>query len=189
MINLLERTRYYQALIDTELLMAGADYAHLRKTIIIFICPFPVLDGTRHMYTFRNVCLEDRSIVMPDDATKIFLSTKGTLDDVAPDIRSLLEYVDGIHSEDDFVLEIDREINRLKAEESERVSYMTYAMKIQEEREEGRREGRREGHREGRKAANESVAMGMLRDNFPAETIAKYTSLSTERIAELAATL
>ena len=137
--------RYYQSMIDGDLLMAGARYDTLKDTIIIFICPFAVLDGKRHMYTFRNICMEDRETVMPDGATKILLSTKGMLDDVTPDMKAFLEYVDGKTVNDDFVQEIDREIKNIKGQESERVSYMTYAMKIQEERDEAKKEGRTEG--------------------------------------------
>lgn len=143
--GLYKRTRYYQSMIDGDLLMAGARYDTLKDTIIIFICPFEVLDGNRHMYTFRNICVEDRETVMPDGVTKILLSTKGTLDDVTPDMKAFLEYVDGRTVNDDFVQEIDREIEELKKQESERVAYMTYAMKIQEERDEARAEGKAEG--------------------------------------------
>jgi len=47
------------------------------------------------------------------------------------------------------VAEIDTAVQNLKKKESERMNYMTYAMKILEEREEGRREGRNEGRNEG----------------------------------------
>ena len=80
--------------------------------------------------------------MMPDGATKILLSTKGTLNDVTPDMKAFLEYVDGKTVNDDFVQEIDREIKNIKGQESERVSYMTYAMKIQEERDEAKAEGK-----------------------------------------------
>ena len=59
-------------------------------------------------------------------------------------MKAFLEYVDGNIVDDDFVQEIDREIKNIKGQESERVSYMTYAMKIQEERDEARAEGRSE---------------------------------------------
>ena len=147
--GLFRRTRYYQSMLDGDLLMAGATYDKLKDTIIIFICPFAILDGRRHVYTFRNVCMEDRETVMPDGATKILLSTKGTMDDVSCDLKAFLEYVDGKMVEDDFVQEIDKKIRDIKTQEAERVSYMTYAMKLMEEREEGREEGRREGRREG----------------------------------------
>ena len=140
--GLYKRTRYYQSMIDGDLLMAGAKYDTLKNTIIIFICPFAVLDGKRHMYTFRNICMEDRETVLPDGATKILLSTKGTMDDITSDMKAFLEYVDGIRGNDEFVREIDREIREIKKQESERVAYMTYAMKIQEERDEAKKEGR-----------------------------------------------
>ena len=38
--------------------------------------------------------------------------------------------------------EFDREIREIKKQESESVAYMTYAMKIQEERDEAKKEGR-----------------------------------------------
>ena len=36
--SLFKRTRYYQSMIDADLLETGADYDELNKTIIIFIC-------------------------------------------------------------------------------------------------------------------------------------------------------
>ncbi len=141
---LFKRLRYYQSMIDGDLLLAGARYDTLKATIIIFICPFEVLDGKRHMYTFRSICVEDKEMVMPDGATKILLSTKGKMDDITPEMKAFLDYVDGKNVEDDFVQEIDNEINNIKGQEAERVSYMTYAMKIQEERDEARAEGRDE---------------------------------------------
>ena len=155
--GLFKRTRYYQSMIDGDLLMAGARYDTLKDTIIIFICPFEVLDGKRHMYTFRNICVEDRETVMPDGATKILLSTKGTLNDVTPDMEAFLEYVDGKTVNDDFVQEIDKEIKNIKGQESERVSYMTYAMKIQEERDEAKAEGIVEGRTKGKVEAIKSL--------------------------------
>lgn len=84
-------------------------------------------------YTFRNICVEDGDTVMPGGTTKILLSSKGKMDDVAPDMKAFLEYVDWKTVDDDFVQEIDGEINNIKGQEAERVSYMTYAMEIQEE--------------------------------------------------------
>jgi len=149
---LYRRTRYYQSLIDTDLLASGMEYDELTDTYIIFICPFelPMLGGKRHIYTFRNRCDEDNAVIMPDGATKIFLSTKGTLDDVTPDVKAFLDYVDGVISNDDFVQEIDQEIKDVKTIEKERRLYMTYEMKLHEERKIGREEGRKEGRKEGR---------------------------------------
>ena len=42
-------------------------------------------------------------------------------------------------------IKIDEEIRRIKEENEERVSYMTFAMKMMEERKEGFKEGKAEG--------------------------------------------
>jgi predicted transposase/invertase (TIGR01784 family) len=173
--GLFRRTRYYQSLIDTDLLMAGMDYDELTDTYIIFICPFPVLDGQRHIYTFRHRCDEDFSVVMPDGATKVFLSTKGALEDVSPDVMAFHNYVDSIISNDDFVQEIDQEIKMVKTIEKERRSYMTYAMKLQEERKEGIKEGIL------------TTVRSMLEDGLSVERVAKIAKLPEEQVMEIRA--
>ena len=148
---LFKRPRYYQSMIDVDLLATGAEYDELNDTYIIFICPFAILDEQRHIYTFRNYCTEDKNILMPDGSTKVFLSTKGNMDDVTPDVKAFLDYVDGIISNDEFVQELDQEIKDVKTIERERRSYMTYEMKMREMRNIGLEEGREEGRKEGRK--------------------------------------
>ena len=63
--------------------------------------------------------------------------------------RARMQYVDGIVTDNGFVQEIEEEIQKVKRKEGERVNYMTFEMKMMEERKEGRREGHREGLREG----------------------------------------
>ena len=175
--GLFKRIRYYQSMIDGDLLLAGAKYDTLKDTIIIFICPFAILDEKRHMYTFQNICVEDQGLAMPDGTTKILLSTKGTMDDVTPDMKAFLEYVDGKMTDDDFIQEIDHEIKSIKEQEAERVSYMTYAMKIQEERDEARAEGRAEGKTE--------IIIEMLKAKQPLDFIARISNFSQEKISEI----
>ena len=143
--SLFKRTRYYQSMIDADLLAEGADYDDLNKTIIIFICPFDPFGKRRHIYTFRNICAEDTTLELADGATKIFLNTKGTLNDVAEGVKAFLDYVDGHICDDPLVREIDEAIQRIKQENEKRVSYMTFAMKMMEERKAGFKEGERQG--------------------------------------------
>jgi predicted transposase/invertase (TIGR01784 family) len=176
------RTRYYQSMIDVEALAAGTDYKKLKKSYIIFICPFALFGGHRHMYTFRNICLQDKTLELNDGTTKVFLCSDGQLDDVTPDIKAFLDYIKGLPTNDEFVNSIDHFIKEIKIKEEERVSYMTFAMKIQEAHDEGRAEGRAEGTRE--MAIN--TAIDMLRDNEPIAKIVKYSRLTEEQIRELA---
>ena len=93
--------------------------------------------------------------------------------------------MNGLPVADDFIKEIDDCINETKTNHEERVSYMTYEMKMQEAHDDGRAEGRAEGERKNQ----EQTALDMLRDNMDIQLIMKYTHLSAERIAELAKTL
>ncbi len=189
--SLAKRTRYYQSMIDADLLAAGADYDELNETIIIFICPFDPFDAGRHIYTFRNFCTEDKALPLQDGATKIFLSTKGTMKDVDDKVKAFLNYVDGIISDDELVQEIDKTIDTLKQTEQERVSYMTLAMKLMDERKEGRREGREEGKREGKKEGKREESFASAREllslnKLTLEEIAKSTHLQLHEVERLA---
>jgi len=142
--GLAKRTRYYQAMMDADLLAAGADYDRLNPTIIIFICSFDPFDAGRYIYTFENQCLEDNHIQLKDGTRKIFLNTKGETGEIDASIKAFLHYVDGVISSDQFVQEIHKEIQKVKMIEAEAVSYMTFEMKIKEERQEERKEARLE---------------------------------------------
>ena len=96
------------------------------------------------------------------------------MDDVSPDIKAFLDYIKGLPVKDDFVNEVDEYIREVKTNKEEKVSYMTFEMKMQEAREDGREE------------MAIDMALDMLRDNKPIEEIAKYTKLPKERIQELA---
>ena len=175
------RTRYYQSMIDVESLASGTDYKELKKSYIIFICPFALFGGLRHVYTFRNICMEDTNLQLNDGTSKIFLCSDGKLNDVPDDIKAFLDYIKGMPSNDEFVIEIDNYIREIKVKQEERVSYMTYEMKIREAEDYGRAECRSQ--------MAVDMAIAMLQDNEPVEKIAKYSRLSLERIQELAASL
>ena len=187
--SLFKRTRYYQSMIDADLLETGADYDDLNKTIIIFICPFDPFGKGRHIYTFRNFCAEDKTLELSDDAAKIFLNAKGTLNDVDESIKAFLDYVNGIVCNDPLVRAIDEEIRRIKEENEERVSYMTFAMKMMEERKEGFKEGKAEGKAEGLAEGLASSIRNMMKNmgvslekamdvlQIPMDERAKYAAL------------
>ena len=112
--------------------------------------------------------VERKNLLLGGGAPKIQLNTKGTAD-----VRVFLDYVDGRINDDAFVQEIDQEIREVKKIENERVSYMTLAMKMMEERKEGRKEG------------VVLVAIGMLKKKFSIESIHAATELPIDTIRKL----
>ncbi len=172
------RTRYYQSVIDFGALQVGLEYHQLKRSIIIFICPFKIFDGQRHLYTFRNICQQNKKLQLDDGSQKIFLSTKGNLRDVNAKVLNFLKFVDGLPVKDKWVDELQELITELKTNEREKANYMTYQMKLAEVEGEARAKARDE--------ERTSTALDMLRDNEPIEKIIKYSHLSKERIEQLA---
>ena len=202
--SLARRTRYYQSMIDVDLLDRGMSYDKLNNSYIIFICPFDPVGKGRHIYTFNNTCQEDKTVTLADGTTKMFLNTKSTMNDVSPAVRAFLDYVDtAVVGNDEFVQEINEEIKKVKLIETEMKSYMTYEMQVREWRNEGREEGLAEGLEKGRKegltkgrkeglAAGKieeklAVAVSLLKEKLDLSFIMRVTELSADDIRKIAA--
>ena len=56
--NLPKRTRYYQGMIDLNLIERGADYEELKESYVIFICTYDLFGKNACVYTFENRCRE-----------------------------------------------------------------------------------------------------------------------------------
>lgn len=139
--SLPKRSRYYQSMIDLQLLDKGQSYKDLNRSYIIFICPFDLYGKSRHKYTFKNICEEDTSIQMGDEATKIFLYAKGELDDVDENLRAFLDYVAGKKSDNSFVGRLEKEVEAARKNREWRHEYMTLLMRDQENMEKGMEKG------------------------------------------------
>ena len=61
----------------------------------------------RHLYTFENICREDKGIVLDDGTTKIFLNASGTMDDISRELKAFLDYVAGQEPSDEFIQTVD----------------------------------------------------------------------------------
>ncbi len=191
--NLAKRMRYYQGLIDLDKLKHGQHYSALGDSFIIFICPFDHFNTGRHIYTFKENCAECPIIGLNDGATKIFLSTKGTADDVSPNLRAFLDYVDSGIIFGDFVQELDAAVQLVKSNRKAMKEFMTYEMSLLESRMEGEQQGLLRGLAEGEAIGftkgTEDVARNMIKLGLDFSVIQSVTHLSIERIKELAANI
>lgn len=133
MKELAKRIRYYQAVIDISLLGKGNLYKDLSNTYIIFICTFGIFTGNRHKYTFKEICLEDYDIHLNDGTTKMFLSTKGKMnDDIPKPLKIFLDYVDGKAPADNLTEEINKAVITAKNRTEWRRDFMTLQLLIEE---------------------------------------------------------
>ncbi len=132
-----KRSRYYQGMIDLQLIDKGQHYRRLNRSYIIFISPFDLYEKGRHIYTFENICKEDNSISMGDETVKIFLNADGTMDDVSSELKAFLDYVAGQKPRDSFVEKLEEAVREAKKNREWRHEYMTLLMRDQENVEKG----------------------------------------------------
>jgi predicted transposase/invertase (TIGR01784 family) len=119
--NLPKRFRYYQGLIDSQLLEPGENnFNKLNRLYQIMIMPFDLFGYGKYCYTFENQCLEVPGLEINDDATWIFLNTHGTNDDeVSPELVQLLHYFEHTNDadgsvQDERILELQRNVKSVQ---------------------------------------------------------------------------
>ena len=130
--NLPKRMRYYQGMIDLNVIDKGKKYSSLKNSYVIFICNFDAFHKGRYLYTFENVCKEDYKLQLNDGTMKIVLNTKGTADDVSDDIKELLHYIGGDEPKSKLTHMLDEEVQAVKSSEKWRREYMTLLMRDNE---------------------------------------------------------
>ena len=145
-----KRSRYYQALLDFDLLQAGQPYDLLPPTFIIFICVFDFFEKGNYVYTFKKRCLENLELELPDEATTMLLNTKGSHGEISKDLKSFYDYVNNHIVTTDFTRQIDDEISYLKLDTKVRREYMLMEARLLDERREGIAEGKDIGFAEGK---------------------------------------
>ena len=147
-----QRSRYYQSIIDADLLEKGAKYETLGKSFIIFICLSDIFGYGRHIYTFENRCIEDTSLALGDGTRKIFLNPHSDMDDVTPELANFLRYLaDGV-ARDEFTERLVEAVETAKRNPRLMVEYMSYyadrddhELELEAAHEKGRNDGLVEG--------------------------------------------
>ena len=177
-----KRSRYYQGMMDLQLIDSGQPYKKLNQSYVIFICLEDVFGKNRHIYTFENICREDPEIKLRDGAIKIFLNAKSNLNDVSSELRAFLDYLDGKKSEDEYVQKLEKAVREAKRNRKWRHEYMTLLMRDQENQEIGEERGRREGRLEGRR---EGQLEGELRKLVSQIRKKQLRGYQKEQIADL----
>jgi len=186
-----KRTRYYQALMDIDLLQKGQEYDLLAPTYIIFICVFDFFAKGNYVYTFKKRCLEDMELELPDEATTMILNTKGTHGDISKDIngdiskdiKSFYDYVNNHIVTTDFTKQIDDEISYLKLDTKVRREFMLMEARLLDER----REGEAVGIAKGEAKEKLATAKRLFSMGLSVQDIAKATSLPIEQVEALQA--
>lgn len=66
---------------------------HIKKTYVIFICLKDVFGKNLPIYTFNNICEQNHSLTLGDEATKVIVNAEGSRDDLPENMRCFLDYL------------------------------------------------------------------------------------------------
>ena len=144
-----KRMRYYQGMMDVNLLERAEDYTEIEDSYIIFICLNDTFQKNLPVYTFKNICTEDNSIRMEDGTSKIVVNVSGDKSKASKKLIPLLEYIESHKVTDDFTGRIQNEVTRIKGIEERRNEYMLYELNLKRAKADGRTEGEFIGRIEG----------------------------------------
>ena len=150
-LELPRRTRYYQAVIDTDHLNKGGNYRFLPDSAILYICTFDPFGRNLSKYTFVGACREDRDLTINDGAVRIFYNCTYKGDDISDELRKLYDYVENGVVGNELTKHIDGAVKKARKVEGWRSEYMFYDINLMDAKYEGQVEGLEQGREEGRK--------------------------------------
>ena len=183
------RIRYYQGMIDQEILSSGTDYIFLKETYISFICTYDPFGKGKYVYHFHMACDEDESIQLHDKMNWIFYNTTADLSEVPEGIKKFLNYVENEHAEDEFTRLLDKEVKNARLNEEWRSEYLkTYVNDMDMRREgyiEGEKFGIERGKAEGERERDRTLINQWLQKGKAITEIADDLGKSEEYVKSL----
>ena len=173
-----ERSRYYQGVIDVDLLKSGQKYKDIKTSYIIFICVDDIFEEGLAKYSFENLCSENPKIKLGDRAYKRFFISKNCAKLLDERQKAFLRMVTENKASDKFTGRVLELLRDAKRNTQWRKQYMEW------ERE--KTYIREDAIEEGRQAKAVEAAHNMLNLKVGTiEQVAQITGLSVEQVLQL----
>ncbi|WP_303918741.1 Rpn family recombination-promoting nuclease/putative transposase [Treponema berlinense] len=182
-----ERARYYQGVMDVDMLKSGEPYRALKETHIIFICLKDIFGQGLAHYTFENLCLENPCIRLDDRAHKHFFAAEN-YDKIEGDreLKAFLKMLVTGKTEDTYTQELEAYTAETKQSVQIRRQYMDWARELNYEKERGYSIGYDSGYDSGLHQKALEDAANLLRANLGSlQQISDVTGLSLTEVEEI----
>ena len=190
-----ERARYYQSAMDIDMLKSGELYSQLKESHVIFICINDIFKQGLPIYTFKNICQEDRKTPLNDRTTKHFFIAENC-DKILKDEekKAFLNFILTNTAKTEYTKDLLDYVENAKQITESRRKYMEWERQRAYDRQagievglaKGLEEGLAEGRLEGQRNARIESAENALNIGIPIEDVSKITGLSLEEVEELA---
>ena len=171
--NLPKRMRYYQGMIDLNILNKGINYKKLNKSFVIFICTFDPFRKNRYIYTFKNICSEDTSILLKDDEIKVVVNVNGKIGNISKELKAVLDYIAKGIANTNYTQNLDAAVQKVKNDEEWRHEYMTLYMRDMENQEIGKEVGKEIG-----KLADKISLIRRKKNSYDEDTLSDLYEIS-----------
>lgn len=116
------------------------------------------------VYRFENICIQDKSILLNDEAIKVFINADGDLTGVPEDLADFLRYLKGEAQNGELVQMIEQEVKKARTHTGWEAEYMTLYLRDQENQEIGMEQGLKIGLEQGL-----AVLINSLKEFIPEE--------------------
>ena len=182
-----KRSRYYQGMIDLNLIEKGELYDKLNTSYVIFICTFDPFDKGRHVYHFENRCIDDTALVLDDETHKCFFNTRGT-DTIDPKLDQVLTFLDTampVNDDNPLVEAMSSELARIKSNTEWEAEFMNLYLRDKEKYQQGVLQGMQQGEAKGKADNQLEIITRMLGQGLKTNDIFLYTGIPMDRITEV----
>ena len=189
-----ERARYYQGVIDVDILKSGQTYKELKNSYIIFICIEDIFKKGLAKYTFENSCLESPEIKLNDRAYKYFFIAKNSDKILNEEQKAFLQLIINNKGTDSFTKQIEKLAEEAKSNLQWKRQYMEWERQRVYDFEAGREKGLEQGVEKGLEQGAENKAVeasiNLLKMNvLTPQQIAQAEGLPLEKVLQLQAQL
>ena len=187
--NIPKRMRYYQAVLDVAFLDKGYSYKALNESYIIFICLFDPIGSNRAVYTFENICIEDKRLPLQDGTKKIILNANSFRTADNKELQGFLQYVKTGKVTTAYAGRIEQMIQTVKRNEQLRKEYHILPAVLMDAFEEGEARGKSLGLAEGEARGSHQKALEtakkLLQFGLSREKIAQATGLTQAEVESI----
>ena len=178
-----KRSRYYQTMMDMDLLAKGSSFKELKESYVIFICKGDPFKLGEPCYQTKTTFEHHPEKIFDDKTHKVFYNASAYKQESDPELYAFLQYVSTNIPEDDFTSKIFDRVEANKRNEKFRSEYMRCNIHDFDKLEEGIAIGEARGEE---RAKLETARNMLKKELLTLEDISECTGLPLETVQQLA---
>lgn len=165
-LELAKRSRFYQAMMDTDFLQKGNSYRKLPEGKVLFLCTFDPFGKGNDKYSFVNRCEEVSGMVLEDGCIKVFYNCTCDSEKLSKDLRDLYHFIMTGEPGMQLTERLNEAVKSAKKNEEWRSEYMKELLHDDDVKTDGIAEGIEIGRTEGIEIGRMEGISGFIQDKL-----------------------